>query len=343
MSEHPPLPDRQRPSALQHYSGAYFSQVDHFIEATRASPPARGHRHYRVNPCIGQGWTDLHEFENGLMLGRMCYRLSQPTRDDYHDFPDNISIGFMVSGEVMTIRYPQPGLSGSAGNVFVRNADPGMLQRCAPAGQLLRGISIDLPRHMLDTMAGQGLDLSGLGRRDSYTMLQASPQMAATLRHIGQRMLDLDVEDSLLARLELEALTLDVLLKLINAFAGSAAADARLGSRWQSELDRALDILHAQWQSTHTIAQLARHVGINECYLKVLFRQRTGMTIAAYQRQLRMQHGLDLLKSGRHSIGDVAALCGYAHAGKFAQAFRRVHGVTPSSFRPSSLRAARAE
>ena len=78
------------------------------------------------------------------------------------------------------------------------------------------------------------------------------------------------------------------------------------------------------------IATLARRAGINECYLKEMFRQRTGQTIAVYLRALRMGHALRLLESGQATLQQAAHACGYSRADKFSQAFRRVHGVMPS-------------
>ena len=146
-----------------------------------------------------------------------------------------------------------------------------------------------------------------------------------------RRLLALGRAPGLLARLELESLALGLLHKLLAADgAAPAPAAARAPRHWQRAVDEALHILHAEWSEPLTIARLARRAGINECYLKEMFRQRTGQTIAAYLRALRMGHALRLLESGQATLQQAAHACGYSRADKFSQAFRRVHGVMPS-------------
>ncbi len=69
-----------------------------------------------------------------------------------------------------------------------------------------------------------------------------------------------------------------------------------------------------------------------------LFRQFTtayGLTPSAYLRNLRIQHGLFLLRQGNTSIQDIAWQSGFTDANYFARAVRASTGLSPLEFRKS--------
>ncbi|SHE58538.1 AraC-type DNA-binding protein [Lampropedia hyalina DSM 16112] len=334
MEKHDTLTDC--PSVLEQYDYFYGECVD-FVEPESGHAPwrsaARPKIDYRVRPTCGRGWTDIHELDNGVLVGRMDWCIARTLDVQCQVFPDTLSLGLMVQGRSRTILSSGQDWMSLEGDLMVRHADPGPVVRAVEAGCHTSGVSVDIPAAMLETLHEQGVNLSCIGGRGTYGGIRPSPDMVSGLRGIGQRMLALRAQHSLLARLELESLGLDILLKLLACSTASASVScsrAHTATRWQTALDGVLDILHAEWNRPLTIAQLARRAGMNELYLKTLFRERTGQTVAAYLRHLRMQHARAMLAAGNCTVQMVAHHCGYAHAGKFAQAFRRVHGLAPS-------------
>lgn len=326
---------RPRQSAFERYSSFYERHSDCFSMsadmARVAQRPEARQLSYDLSPGRGQGWTDMHEFGSGLVTGRMHWQLETPLESIYAEYPDTINLGLMADGRSAFGITGRKEVRLEPGAIFLRNGNPGVFHNRAPHGMLLAGVSVDIPRELTRALREDGMDLGWIGRRDSHTVLQPSPATAAMLRTLARDMLAVRASGSTLARLELESLSLDLLLKLMAAGPDAQAPSLQqLPQRWWAALDEALDILHTEWQQPHTIAQLARRAGINDCYLKALFRERTGLGIASYLRRLRMEHARELLAGRRHSVQQVAALCGYAHAGKFARAFRKAHGVSPS-------------
>lgn len=78
---------------------------------------------------------------------------------------------------------------------------------------------------------------------------------------------------------------------------------------------------------------IAVAVGTHEKRLSQVFRQRTGNTVFAFARQLRLHKGKELLASSELGMQDIAELIGFRSAANFATAFREQQGVTPSEFR----------
>ncbi|WP_241371305.1 helix-turn-helix domain-containing protein, partial [Escherichia coli] len=56
---------------------------------------------------------------------------------------------------------------------------------------------------------------------------------------------------------------------------------------------------------------------------------QTGETVAGRLRRLRLEHALALIESGS-TIQAAMHFCGYRHAGRFNEAFRRHYGFLPS-------------
>lgn len=298
-------------------------------EAAASSLAAQ--RSFCLRPGMGRGWAQMHEFGNGLVLGRLQCQLAQGVRQRFDCGSDSLRLMLMLQGGQCVADGRDRVFEARAGDVIVRNGHPGELRTELAARIPLASVALDAPRRLVAALQAEGLPLAHLGPAGGCTLLRPCDSVASQWLAAGRRLLALGRAPGLLARLELESLALGLLHKLLAADgAAPAPAAARAPRHWQRAVDEALHILHAEWSEPLTIARLARRAGINECYLKEMFRQRTGQTIAAYLRALRMGHALRLLESGQATLQQAAHACGYSRADKFSQAFRRVHGVMPS-------------
>jgi len=133
-------------------------------------------------------------------------------------------------------------------------------------------------------------------------------------------------------QLYLEAKGLELLANLISALEDlEQAASPNLSQYDRDRLETARQILVARRQDPPTLPELARRAGLNEAKLKAGFRTLFGSTVYGYLREYRMEEARRLLLARRHSVSEVAAEVGYANPSKFAAAFRRKFGMSPSS------------
>lgn len=84
-----------------------------------------------------------------------------------------------------------------------------------------------------------------------------------------------------------------------------------------------------------TVKELAKVAGTSERSLLRAFRKEVGTTPAAYWRQRKLEAALDLLRTGAHTVAEVAEGVGYDNPSAFGDAFRRRYGRPPSAFKPS--------
>jgi len=101
----------------------------------------------------------------------------------------------------------------------------------------------------------------------------------------------------------------------------------------RDRLYQARDILLNRLDNPPAVLELAREVGLNHNKLKQGFRQVFGTTVFGYSQLCRLEKARQLLYEGDLTVAAVANEVGYANAAKFASAFKRKFGMTPSACR----------
>ncbi|MBV7433731.1 AraC family transcriptional regulator [Cardiobacteriaceae bacterium TAE3-ERU3] len=96
------------------------------------------------------------------------------------------------------------------------------------------------------------------------------------------------------------------------------------------QIDDVIDIIRSEYNQPLTIAILAQRSGINECYLKQQFKARTGKTIAAYIRDLRMKEAMRLLLDENKTLQQTAWYIGYRSPANFSKVFKKTYGIMPT-------------
>lgn len=104
------------------------------------------------------------------------------------------------------------------------------------------------------------------------------------------------------------------------------------GSAELERLQLTLDYLHQHYDSVVSLQELAdlTHLSREACCRS--FRRMTGKSITEYLQEYRVTQSLPLIRSGRYSISQVAELCGFSNASRFAAAFRKRMGINPGHY-----------
>ena len=129
-----------------------------------------------------------------------------------------------------------------------------------------------------------------------------------------------------------EAKTLELIALMTDELVETArASEPRLSARDIDRLERVRRCLVEHLEAPPTLAELARAAGFNETKLKGGFRARFGASVCGYLRQIRMEEARRLLLERHLNVTEVAQRVGYANPSKFAAAFRRQFGMSPSA------------
>jgi AraC-like DNA-binding protein len=97
-----------------------------------------------------------------------------------------------------------------------------------------------------------------------------------------------------------------------------------------ARIHHAAEILQSQLEHPPSQAELAQQVGVAYCTLYKGFRVVYGMTPFAYLTQQRMKQAKQLLRGSNCTVAEVANRLGYTNPARFAAAFKRQFGTTPS-------------
>jgi AraC-like DNA-binding protein len=125
--------------------------------------------------------------------------------------------------------------------------------------------------------------------------------------------------------LELVALMTDELVET------SRAREPHVSTHDIDRLERVRKCLIEHLATPPSLAELAGVAGFNETLLKNRFRALFGAPVFAYLRQVRMEEARRLLLERHLNVTEVAQRVGYANPSKFAAAFRRQFGMSPSA------------
>ncbi|MEM7759128.1 MAG: AraC family transcriptional regulator [Cyanobacteria bacterium P01_A01_bin.40] len=92
------------------------------------------------------------------------------------------------------------------------------------------------------------------------------------------------------------------------------------------------DYLQANYQENISLAKLANIAGISRFYLSRLFRREKGISLSAYQTQIKIDRAKQLLSQGM-PIATVATATGFYDQSHFGYHFKRLVGTTPRNYR----------
>ncbi|MBQ9828155.1 MAG: helix-turn-helix transcriptional regulator, partial [Lachnospiraceae bacterium] len=67
--------------------------------------------------------------------------------------------------------------------------------------------------------------------------------------------------------------------------------------------------------------------------LSKYIKERSGKTFGEHLTSIRMRRAKTLLKNGNMSIENVAFTAGYQNAEHFSRQFKKMYGMSPSSYR----------
>jgi len=103
-------------------------------------------------------------------------------------------------------------------------------------------------------------------------------------------------------------------------------------------LPRVIDALQDSLAARQSLHELARIAGVHPAHLCREFHRRTGRTIGAYVRELRVSRACTMLARSSAPLAEIALACGFADQSHFANTFRRALHVTPGEYRSAAKR-----
>jgi AraC-like DNA-binding protein len=112
-----------------------------------------------------------------------------------------------------------------------------------------------------------------------------------------------------------------------------AARTGWLGALQDSQIGRAIALIHREPERPWTVASLARELAMSRSALAARFKEVVGEPVMQYVARWRMQLAVSALRDDGTTVGELASQLGYRSEAAFARAFKRVVGVPPGAVR----------
>lgn len=134
-------------------------------------------------------------------------------------------------------------------------------------------------------------------------------------------------------RLFLEGKVLELLALYFNGLGQTVApVEGRLNRQDIEKLKGLKELLSNRFNSSLTLDELSREVGLNQFKLKYGFKKLFGTTVFNYIKQLRMEQAHRLILDGESNVGELSTLVGYSNPSNFSRNFRKHFGENPKAF-----------
>ncbi|MDX6007920.1 GlxA family transcriptional regulator [Cupriavidus necator] len=102
-------------------------------------------------------------------------------------------------------------------------------------------------------------------------------------------------------------------------------------------LVEAIALMEANLEEPLQADEIARLAGVSRRQLERIFRQCLGTAPSRHYMELRLAHAQRLIRDSRHSLLQIALMCGFSSGPHFSTAYRTVYGTTPREERQRIL------
>ncbi|WP_002147416.1 helix-turn-helix transcriptional regulator [Bacillus cereus] len=291
-------------------------------------------RHMNMPKTIGKGeirrWTSF----SGMEIVLSNYQFHKNHRIQFASDAAMVELNFCLqgSGEVQIGHSSYELVSGHSYLYFMNDFDVLFeYEKENPLYSLAIGIPVQLFNHfMMNNAIEKSFDFHSILGNQSFKKFQ-NPIDSITSNLI-KRMLKYPQKDRI-NQLEIESKALELLSihfgrVLLND--GDANKRSQLSKKDLNKIKQAEEILLQRMESPPSLLELAKIVGLNDYKLKIGFKELFGTSTFAYLREKRMEHAIDLLRSGNSNVTETAFAVGYNNVSHFSELFRKKYGMNPS-------------
>lgn len=275
------------------------------------------------------GRQEFIELDQGVTLVVCRQYIAQPLAFEYKGSA-TFGVGFRLSGRFADSYADRPHLITDAGSVALGLHNSSVRwRRQIPSSQQLNAIFVvGATEQFLDFLSLSPEDLppalsaAARGIREDYTHVAPFPREVASILSM---FLDAPFSGKL-RRTYLRAKAQELVCLAIQSASEDAVAPR---ARHLANLSLACEIMRKQPAHPHTLAELARQVGLSRTVLACAFKEAYGQTVYEYLTQVRMNRVRVLLREGTSTLDQIAQLVGYDNAFSLSRAYKRWSGTAP--------------
>ncbi|MGJ5632688.1 helix-turn-helix domain-containing protein [Nostoc sp. CALU 1950] len=292
-----------------------------------------------VPEILGRGYNRGTKLSPGVWLDFSDCEYNQDlmVKTTAHNHPIQFTIflsGFIYFDDL------HPNIGGTHSYFSGSGISPGYIEKHR-AGERLIFVNVEIEPEVLDSFLledGQyGSDIQKLLFKGEDWKTSFYPTVTPAMRSLAQQMWNPPYRGAA-KRMYLQAKVFEIVaiyLDLISAEQQPIHDIPGLKPDTIARIHHAKDILTKQLEHPPSLSELAQQVGVSVRTLQRGFSALFKTTVVGYLTQQRLQKAEILLRQGdacggKRKVAEVAYIVGYAHHSRFAAAFKRQFGITPS-------------
>jgi len=98
-------------------------------------------------------------------------------------------------------------------------------------------------------------------------------------------------------------------------------------------LKRAIEYINENYQKENLMLKdVAGYAYVSSSYLSIILKKEMGITFIEYLTKVRMEHAKKLLDETQMKHYEIAEACGYSNPTYFSSIFKKIYGVSPSTY-----------
>jgi AraC family transcriptional regulator len=161
---------------------------------------------------------------------------------------------------------------------------------------------------------------------DKYS-LKESQIKKALQENVSARSLMLKMQQEMLLNESDSYNSIESLLLELISF--SKSSEVKKTPSWITSLT---ELLHDQWNEPMTLQEIALIIGVHPVTISKFFRKYFSCTLGEYQRKLKVEKSIQLIKESELSLTEIAFLCGFTDQSHFIRNFKKMTGFLPKGF-----------
>ena len=100
-------------------------------------------------------------------------------------------------------------------------------------------------------------------------------------------------------------------------------------------LKKIIAYLNENVSSNITFEDVCHYTSLSKTNLKVLFKEKSGMSVMEYYKNLKIKEAKKMIREGDHNFTQIADLLGYTSIHYFSRHFKKATDMTPSQYASS--------
>jgi len=92
------------------------------------------------------------------------------------------------------------------------------------------------------------------------------------------------------------------------------------------------ELLNDRWNENIPLQELSESVGVHPTTISKHFKKYFQCTLGEYTRKLKVEKSINLLHASKHSLSEIAYICGFSDQSHFIRIFKSLTGYLPNAY-----------